>query len=55
MNKLDKEEITNALALLEELVVNGNISPEVLYSWFDSEIGLIEQTIFDLKEILGVK
>lgn len=37
--------INNTIAILEELLDNGNNSPESLYAWFLGEQKLIEQTL----------
>jgi hypothetical protein len=49
INKLANIEISNAIALLEECVVNGNRSPGSLYAWFLAGQGSIESTIRELK------
>ncbi len=46
MNK----EINDAMALLEEVIVNGKKGKDYLYAWFLGEQSLIENTILDLNE-----
>ena len=38
---------SNAIALLEECITNGNNSQEALWAWFNCERSLIEQAIID--------
>ena len=38
---------SNAIALLEECITNGNIGQESLWAWFNSEHNIIQQTIVD--------
>lgn len=41
-------ETNNAIALLEECVINGKNGKDILYAWFLEEQGLIERTIKEL-------
>jgi len=49
IDELANIEISNAIALLEECVVNGNSSSGSLYAWFLAGQGSIESTIQELK------
>jgi len=54
-NKPEKDDyinvsmITNASALLDECLVNGDIGPESLYAWYLGKRSVIEQTLLDLE------
>jgi hypothetical protein len=56
-DELDFEETNrstnNILAILEELIENGDGSPEALIAWFSGEHEVIKQAVEDAKKILA--
>ena len=46
---MDKITLNNTIAMLEELVANGDRNPESLAAWFNCESELIEETLAELK------
>ena len=49
---MDKQSISNAVALLDECHENGMDGSDALCSWFAGEQDVIKQTLADLSEML---
>jgi len=47
---MDKITLNNAIALLEECLINGDGGPFRLYAWFCEERDLIDRTIKDVSQ-----
>ena len=44
---MDAITLNNAVALLEECMINGNLGPEQLWAWYQGEQFLIRQTVLE--------
>jgi len=47
---LSPSNVPDAIALLEECLVNGDAGPQQLYAWFINEHNIIQDTIIDGKK-----
>jgi hypothetical protein len=50
--EMDMITLTNAVALLEEAVANGEDNPSTIEAWFVGEQDSIRRTILDLNELI---
>lgn len=51
MNEFELQTLNNAIALFEEIKLNAEYPPTLL-AWFEDNENLINQTIFELKEMI---